>query len=287
METRLGPKDRRLELGLEFLFELLLFLYPFGADQMGIPHNFWVGFISWVAGLCVGIRIFWIFPWWGDHLRFRWKGSISAVAILLFGFVVWKPVQDAYARAHAVPPPQVLPFSIKVGAFLPGGDVRFKLVTSKSYCIPDNSIYVDITNNEAHFVRIDAFGVELVSSSGAWKKTRIINTRGVLVLGADLQHNLAIGSIKLLDQEIENKNLGPKETMNGWIFIETDQTIKPVAGFRFSISDQEGNQFQSEPTITSITSEPGVDRSYFVMDSAEGKFIDLTNYARTPCQPEW
>jgi hypothetical protein len=253
---------------------------------MGIPHNFLVGFISWVAGLFVGIRIFWIFPWWGDRLRVRWKGLISAVAILLFGFVVWKPVQSAYARAHTAPPPQVLPFAIKVEAFLPGDHARFKLVASKSYCIPDDAIYVDITNNQAHFVRIDAFGVELASFSG-WKKARIINPQGVFVLGANLQRNLAIKSIKLLDQDIENKNLGPKETISGWIFIETDLTFKPVPGFRFSISDEDGNQFRSEPTITSITSETQIDRSYFVMDSAENKFVDLTRSPQTPCQPKW
>jgi hypothetical protein len=29
-----------LELGIEFVVELLLFLYPYGAEQMNLPHNF-------------------------------------------------------------------------------------------------------------------------------------------------------------------------------------------------------------------------------------------------------
>jgi len=38
-----------IELGIEFLSELLLFLYPFGAEQMNLPHNFWLGLGCWIG----------------------------------------------------------------------------------------------------------------------------------------------------------------------------------------------------------------------------------------------
>ena len=52
-----------VELGIEFLCELLLFLYPYGADQMNLPRNFWVGLGCWVFGAAIAVRMFWIFPY--------------------------------------------------------------------------------------------------------------------------------------------------------------------------------------------------------------------------------
>ena len=285
METRRRLKDRGLELGVEFLFELLIFFYPFGADQMGIPHNFWLGFISWIAGLLIALRIFWIFPWWADRLSVRRKASISIATVLLFGLIVWKPVQSAYDRAHTAPPPPSPPFSFKIETFAPHDAVRFSIVVSDTYCAPRYSIYLDVTNNQQHFVRIDRFAVELLASSGAWMKSGIISPSGVLVLGRDLQTNLPIEAIKLLDQEIENKNLGPKETISGWLFLETDDVFTPAGGFKFSVTDEEGNQSQSEPIITSETA--GIGRSYYQLGGAGGKFIDLTKLTERPCQPKW
>lgn len=46
----MANEDRKpiVELGIEFIVELLIFLYPYRADQMGLPHNFGLG---WGAGL--------------------------------------------------------------------------------------------------------------------------------------------------------------------------------------------------------------------------------------------
>lgn len=33
------------ELGIEFVVEWLLFLYPYGAEQMNLPHNFYLGLV--------------------------------------------------------------------------------------------------------------------------------------------------------------------------------------------------------------------------------------------------
>jgi hypothetical protein len=87
-----------LELSLEFLFELLLFLYPYGADQMGLPHNFWIGLFSWVVGIAVAIRIFWIFPFL--NLSTRFKSVVASVVVVAFAILSWKPVLKAYREGH-------------------------------------------------------------------------------------------------------------------------------------------------------------------------------------------
>jgi hypothetical protein len=87
-----------VELGIEFVVELLLFLYPYGADQMNLPHNFWLGLGCWVIGSAIFIRMFWIFPVWANRLTRLEKGLIAAILISLFVVIFWKPVATAYGR---------------------------------------------------------------------------------------------------------------------------------------------------------------------------------------------
>jgi hypothetical protein len=90
-----------LELGIEFLAELVLFAFPYGAEEMGLPHNFWLGLVCWVAGIAIAIRMFWIFPVWEHRLTRLEKGLIAF--ILLGGFVAifYKPVLTAYGKRNS------------------------------------------------------------------------------------------------------------------------------------------------------------------------------------------
>jgi hypothetical protein len=93
-------KNHTTEIGLEFLFEVLLFLYPYGADQMGLPHLFWLGLAAWASGFAVAIRIFWIFPPWANRLNVKTKSTIAIIASCVFMAVLWNPVNNAYHRGY-------------------------------------------------------------------------------------------------------------------------------------------------------------------------------------------
>lgn len=89
-----------VELSIEFAVELLLCLYPFGAEQMGLPHNFWVGLISWVIGTAIAIRMFWIFPAWSHRLSRLEKGLIAFIGTAFLMAVFYRPIAAAYKRRN-------------------------------------------------------------------------------------------------------------------------------------------------------------------------------------------
>jgi len=90
-----------LELGVEFVMELLLFLYPYGADQMNLPHNFWLGLGCWVVGTAIFIRMFWIFPAWAHRFTKLEKALISFILVAIFVTAFYKPVITAYGKRNA------------------------------------------------------------------------------------------------------------------------------------------------------------------------------------------
>lgn len=77
-----AAKPHTLELSVELVVELLLFLYPYGAEQMSMPHNFFLGLGCWVIGTIIAIRMFWIFPLWSSRLSHLEKGLISFILTL-------------------------------------------------------------------------------------------------------------------------------------------------------------------------------------------------------------
>jgi hypothetical protein len=91
-------KQPYVELGAEFVAELLLFLYPYGADQMGLPHNFWLGLGCWVFGSAIAIRMFWIFPLWAKRLSPLAKGIIAFLCAAAFIWGFYSPVVAAHAK---------------------------------------------------------------------------------------------------------------------------------------------------------------------------------------------
>jgi hypothetical protein len=90
-----------VELGIELLVEFLLFLLPYGAEQMGLPHNFWFGLGCWIVGAAIAIRMFWIFPWWDARLSRLQKSLISLVFVGIFVGIFHEPVLKAHARWSA------------------------------------------------------------------------------------------------------------------------------------------------------------------------------------------
>ena len=65
---------------------------------MDLPHNFWIGLASWFIGIAVGIRIFWIVPWWADKLSPGIKSAIIFITVFGFVVMVWQPVKSAYIK---------------------------------------------------------------------------------------------------------------------------------------------------------------------------------------------
>jgi hypothetical protein len=89
------------ELTIEICLALLLFCYPYGAEQMNLPHNFWVGLASWAFGIGLAVRIFWIVPLWRDRLNRFQKGAAACALIGIFAWAVHAPVIAAYQARHS------------------------------------------------------------------------------------------------------------------------------------------------------------------------------------------
>jgi hypothetical protein len=115
-EPRLPNKSVLPELGIELVVDVLLFVFPYGAEQMNLPHIFWLGFGCWVVGIAIVIRMFWILPVWNSRLTRLEKGLIAAILVALFVAAVYKPVVVAYGKRNvgtedgtkpiSAPPPQ-------------------------------------------------------------------------------------------------------------------------------------------------------------------------------------
>jgi hypothetical protein len=99
-----STQRRGLELGVEFCLELAIVLYQLGAEQMDLPHNFWVGLACWIVGLGTGLRMLWIFP---PFERIRWptKALASILIAGLFVRVMWTPVGSAYEQQYGIAAP--------------------------------------------------------------------------------------------------------------------------------------------------------------------------------------
>jgi hypothetical protein len=91
-----SSKPVLVELKIEFVVELLLFLYPYGAEQMNLPHNFWLGLSCWIVATAIAIRMFWIFPRWVPQRTVLEKSLITAILVVGFSVMLHKPVLRAY-----------------------------------------------------------------------------------------------------------------------------------------------------------------------------------------------
>jgi hypothetical protein len=94
-----NPKPYR-EFGIEFIFALLSFLYPYGADQMGLPHNFSVGVVCWLVGTGVVVRMVWNSPLWNLKLTILEKSLISFIVVAAIVLLAYRPIVNAY-HPHA------------------------------------------------------------------------------------------------------------------------------------------------------------------------------------------
>jgi Trypsin-like peptidase domain len=132
-----------LELGIEFLAELLLFLYPYGADQMGLPHNFWLGLGCWVVGTAIAIRMFWIFPVGVNRWSHTLKFLVSIVFVVVLVMIFFKPIATAYHKRgpeEAVPtvavPSSRVPSSQSQPAQAPPSSATQKHIPNKTKQVP-------------------------------------------------------------------------------------------------------------------------------------------------------
>jgi hypothetical protein len=98
-----------IELSIELFAELILFLYPHGAEQMNLPHNFWLGLALWLIGTAIAVRMFWIFPVWASRLSRLEKALISFIAVSVFALAVYNPVLAAYEKRNGEPEANSLP----------------------------------------------------------------------------------------------------------------------------------------------------------------------------------
>jgi len=109
-----SSKPISVELSYEFAATLLLFLYPYGADQMNLPHNFWLGLACWIVGTAIAIRMFWIFPVWTHRLTSLEKGLLAFILVVLFVAISYKSVVATYGKRNVeaeAPKPHTEPTS--------------------------------------------------------------------------------------------------------------------------------------------------------------------------------
>lgn len=87
------------ELGIGLVVDILLFLFPYGAEQMNLHHVFWLGVVCWIVGIVIAVRMFWIFPLW-RYRSPRGKAALAAILLLLFATAVYRPVAEAYRNRN-------------------------------------------------------------------------------------------------------------------------------------------------------------------------------------------
>ncbi len=114
-----SPQKHRLELGVEFLTGFVLFLYPYGAEQMGLPHNFWLGLSFWIGATVIATRMFWIIPLWADRLSRLQKGLVALILWAALIFVSYTPVLTAYRNSN-LPESDIEIKAVKFGPLAPG-----------------------------------------------------------------------------------------------------------------------------------------------------------------------
>ena len=243
------------ELGLESLFELLLVLYPLGAEQMNLPHNFKIGLACWILALGVGLRMFWIIPPvqnWSSFL----KALVSAALILGFVYVEYGPVLAAYRR-ELNPPPLIIPESkpaysmIVKAAFYTqkrdlSGFIWVLLPGKPKQLVPANvCIYLRLTNLQTIAVNLDRFSASMRDSHGSWIPLIKIPSgikRLYQIRGEDF---IDISPSPILIDQLEYKSLGPSDDRDGWLlFEEPPNVIFPnKADLRLHVTDTGGNEF--------------------------------------------
>ncbi len=167
------PKSHTLELTIEFSVELLLFFLPYGAEQMDLPHNFWLGLASWVLAVGIGVRIFWILPW-TRRLPKPWKLVMSTGVVLSLMVAFWSPVRAAYKKrhleplAHAGQPQTSVPVSPALPLTPPASEPGASIIIKDSY-INDNG-GAGILNEDPN-LKLDISGTEIKRN----KKGGIVN----------------------------------------------------------------------------------------------------------------
>lgn len=96
---------RKPELSVDSFIAIVVFILPFGMEQMGIPKSFVVGLVSWAAGIALIFRVFWITA--SKLTRLVRTLAICAAACVVI-FVAYTPVTRAY---HAQDTAERRPYS--------------------------------------------------------------------------------------------------------------------------------------------------------------------------------
>lgn len=98
----------KIELRIEGAVEVLLFVLPYGAEQMNLPHNFWLGLVCWAVGAVVAARMFWIFPAWASRLSRLEKALIIFIFWAGCVCVFYRPVVTAYGKRNGDGEPKLI-----------------------------------------------------------------------------------------------------------------------------------------------------------------------------------
>jgi hypothetical protein len=89
-------KPVKLELSVDTFLTLLLFLYPYGADQMNLPHSFWIGLGCWMLGAAVAVRLLWIILTWAHPFTKLERVLFAAIFVGVLVVCFYRPVATAY-----------------------------------------------------------------------------------------------------------------------------------------------------------------------------------------------
>lgn len=137
-----------------------------------------------------------------------------------------------------------------------------------------------ITNNQAYSTMITRLKVEALDRSGQWRQLSIVDTLAMspFYKGSDLRHAREETPVdgKFLDRQIAGQNIGPGETVNGWLFMDQDISEDIRGPFRFSIVDLQGRKYEIGPIdVDAIGALEG--------GFMAGKITDLSSLKQEKC----
>ncbi len=142
---------------------------------------------------------------------------------------------------------------------------------------------VYLTNNRSTSTAVTSLGVEAVDVKGDWRRLGVIETFAVspVYKGTDFHKMQEIYPMdgKYFDQQIVGKNIGPGETVNGWLFLEQDLSQDIRWPLRFSLRDIHGEDYETGPVDVN---------GYGLLEGGfvAGQVEDLSDLKREKC-PVW
>jgi len=192
----------------------------------------------------------------------RPRTILPGAAILLSGLLFALPSQSAFSSEPssttltAEATPLQLDFEVAVEAgwlhpksmdenfWLIRGDKNGTLIAS-----PINGLlYIRFTDLGEAAIMIDSYSIEVLNGQQEWVRLVTMNAHSGEVYNRGRTDDMKQACRSKIEQDsfdygIANKNIEPRHTIRGWVFVEgTESSLEDVKEARFSITDVLGNK---------------------------------------------